>query len=280
MAVPSGTIIVADPESFGGAGGLIAVHPVTGEQQTITQGGLLVEPVGLTVAADGTIFVADQEAFGGGGIVAVNPNSGQQTKISASAVFTRPMGLTMANDGRLVVSYLNQGDGVGKIMLVNPVNAEHHAVAPSTQWITPADVAINPSGSIVVADADIQGFQSKLRTVLPNGLVQDIVDEPIGLGVIYVGLAPKGVDMVVVSNGNGSNNQHVFQFMMGTPESFRVSSNGLLKSTFGVVVEPSGLVVVADRVSGIIRLDSDADTQAVVSAGGSLESPIAVALAR
>lgn len=280
MAVSSGSIVVADPDAFGGAGGLIAVHPGTGQQQTITQGGMLAEPSGLAVGADGTIFVADVEAFGGGGIIAVDPDDGQQRKISASSVFTRPFGLAMSADGRLIVTYLNQGDGVGKVMLVNPANAEHHAVAPTVQFITPADVVVDGFGDIVVADADIQGFNSRIRRVLDDGTVQDIVDEPGNIGVIYVGLAVKGRDLIVVSNGNGSANKRVFQFEQGTPESFLVSADGLLKNPFGAVVEPSGQVVVADRVNGIVRLDSVNQTQTLVASGGSLQSPIAVALAR
>lgn len=280
MAVPSGFIIVADPDAFGGAGGIIAVHPGTGAQQTITQGGMLSDPEGLAVGADGTIFVADLQAFGSGGIIAVDPDDGHQTKISASTVFTRPFGLAMALDGQLVVTYLNAGEGAGKVMLVNPADGAHHAVAPTVQWITPADVVVDGFGDIVVADADIAGFDSRLRRVLDDGTTQDIRDEPIGKGVIYVGLAPKGMDLVVVSHGNGPDNQRVFQFEKGTPESFLVSENGALKSLGGVVVENSGLVVVADQVTGIVRLDPFNHTQQVVASGGSLVHPIAVALAR
>jgi hypothetical protein len=186
----------------------------------------------------------------------------------------------MALDGQLIVAYLNAGEGAGKVMLVNPADGVHHGVAPTVKWITPADVVVDGFGDIVVADADIAGFDSRLRRVLDDGTTQDIRDEPIGKGVIYVGLAPKGQDLVVVSHGNGPNNQRVFQFEKGTTESFLVSENGVLKSLGGVVVESSGLVVVADQVSGIVRLDPVSNTQQVVASGGSLVHPIAVALAR
>ena len=280
MPVSSGDIIVADPDAFGGAGGLIAVHPGTGRQETLTRGGMLADPSGLTVGPDGTIFVADLQAFGGGGIIAVDPRDGHQTKISASTVFSRPLGLTVARDGQLVVTYLNAGEGLGKVMLVNPANAEHHAVAPNVQFMNPSDVVVDGFGDIVVADADITGFDSRLRRVRADGTVQDIRDEPSNTGVIYVALAVKGDDLVVVSNGNGPNNQRVFQFVAGTPESFLVSENGLLQGPFGVAVEASGQVVVADRHSGIIRLDPVNHTQTLVASGGSLVNPFDVAVAR
>src|SRR5436190_11230892 len=181
MAVPSGFIIVADPDAFGGAGGIIAVNPGTGAQRTISQGGMLDEPDGLAVGADGTIFVADRTAFGGGGIVAVDPDNGHQTKVSASTVFSHPFGLAVAPDGQLIVTYLNAGEGAGKVMLVNPADGVHHAVAPTVVWITPADVVVDGFGDIVVADADIAGFDSRLRRVLAGGSTQDIRDEPKGV---------------------------------------------------------------------------------------------------
>lgn len=277
MAVPSGSIIVADPDAFGGLGGVIAVHPGTGAQQTITQGGMLSDPSGLAVGTDGTIYVADLSAFGTGAIVAVDPANGHQTKISASTILTRPFGLAAAPDGRLIVTYLNAGEGAGKVMLVNPADAAHHGVAPTVSWSTPADVVVDGFGDIVVADADIAGFDSRLRRVRADGTTQDIRDEPMGVGAIYVGLAPKGQDLIVLSHGNGPNNQRVFMFEMGTPWSDSLYANGLLKSLGGVVVEPSGAIVVADQASGIVRLDHD--TQQLVSSGGSLVHPIAVALA-
>jgi DNA-binding beta-propeller fold protein YncE len=278
MAVPSGSIIVADPDAFGGAGGILAVHPATGAQQVITQGGMLADPAGLAIAADGTIFVADLQAFGSGGIVAVDPTSGQQRKVSASTVFTRPMGLAVAPDGRLVVAYLNEGDGVGKIMLVNPTNAEHHATAPTTQFITPADVVVDATGAILVADADVQGFNSRLRRIDANGVVMDLVtDQP--AGAMYVGIAVTGNDLVVVSNGNGEF-KFVLRFVAGNPTPVTISANGLMENPFGVVLESSGKIVVADRFSGVLRIDPATGAQTVLAADGSIESPIAVALAR
>ena len=277
MAVPFGHIVVADREAFGGSGGLIAVNPGTGQQQTVAQGGMLKDPAGLAVAADGTIFVADLEAFGSGGIIAVDPDNGQQSQISASTVLTRPMGLAIAADGQLVVAYLNAGDGAGKIMRVNPANAEHHAVAPTTPLVTPADVVVESSGTILVADADIQGFDSRLRRVHADGSVVDIAKDKPG-GAIYVGIALSGNDCIVVSAGHG-NFKHLVRFRPGAEHQV-FSSNGLLKSPFGVLVEPSGQIVVADASSGVVRVDPGNGAQTLLAADGSLEHPIAVALAR
>jgi sugar lactone lactonase YvrE len=61
MALSPGTIVVADPDAFGGAGGLIAVDPNTQVQTTLAQGGMFVQPNYVAFAADGRILVSDFE---------------------------------------------------------------------------------------------------------------------------------------------------------------------------------------------------------------------------
>jgi DNA-binding beta-propeller fold protein YncE len=59
-----------------------------------------------------------------------------------------------------------------------------------------------------------------------------------------------------------------------------VSEGGKLVNPVGVAVEPAGTVVVADRVSGIVRIDPSTGAQTVVATGGSLSGPIGVAVRR
>ena len=45
-----------------------------------------------------------------------------------------------------------------------------------------------------------------------------------------------------------------------------------------IVDEPTGIAVVADQVSGIVRIDLTHQTQSLLASGGALKSPIAVAV--
>ena len=49
------------------------------------------------------------------------------------------------------------GEGAGKVMRVNPVDGLFHAVAPTAEFLNPADVTIDQSGNVWVADFDISG---------------------------------------------------------------------------------------------------------------------------
>jgi outer membrane protein assembly factor BamB len=120
MALPPGTIVVANP---GPHIGLFAVDPATGQQTTLAQGDLLVEPVNVVVMTDGRLLVADHAAFGTGGLIAVDPATGQQTKASSSELFLKPYGLALAADGQVVVVYVDRPHPFpAAVMRVNPAN--------------------------------------------------------------------------------------------------------------------------------------------------------------
>jgi streptogramin lyase len=254
---------------------LVAVHPQTGVQETISEGGLFVDPTGLVIAADGTIFVSDIAAFGRGGVIAVDPQTGQQRKVSASTEFTRPMGLAMAPDGQVLVAYLDQS----KLMRVNPANGEHHAVAPLTRFFSPDALAVDAAGGIFVAEVDIMGFLSAIRHIDAAGTVTDLAtNAPPGAVYFGIALAPNG-DLFAISNGLGPNNQRVARFRPPDPVPHEVSTNGLMLGIFGVDVDAAGSVLVTDAKHGLLRIDPADGTQTVVTSGGSLVRPFGVAVA-
>ena len=130
MALPPGTIVVANPGFDGQNIGLFAVNPANGQVTPLAQGGMFVVPWNVVFLADGRLLVADATAFGTGGLIAVDPDSGQQTKVSSSSLFLQPYGLALAADGQVVVTYTDRpGQARGVVMRVNPANGEHRAVS-------------------------------------------------------------------------------------------------------------------------------------------------------
>ena len=61
-----------------GTDAVIRIDPITGSGTTVTSGGMLVAPRAIAVAANGDIFIADEDAFAGatGGVIRVDPMTG------------------------------------------------------------------------------------------------------------------------------------------------------------------------------------------------------------
>jgi hypothetical protein len=57
------------------------------------------------------------------------------------------------------------GEGAGKVMRVNSVDGPFHAVALTAEFLNPADVTIDQSGNVWVADFDISGGDSRLHRI-------------------------------------------------------------------------------------------------------------------
>ena len=105
---PNGDIFVADQNAFNVGGSVIRVNPVSGARTLVSDntmpagGPSFADPVGITMAANGDILVADEEAFGGsGGVIRVNPVSGARTAVSENTAppggpsFVDPLGIAI-----------------------------------------------------------------------------------------------------------------------------------------------------------------------------------------
>jgi Ca2+-binding RTX toxin-like protein len=107
---PSGRILVADYDAFGGTGGVISVDPATGKETKVSANDmavnsgsqLFVDPNSIAISSTGQILISDRGAFGGtGGVISVDPATGKETKVSAndqavnasSQLFDHPTGL-------------------------------------------------------------------------------------------------------------------------------------------------------------------------------------------
>lgn len=270
--------MIADPDAFGGAGGLIAVDPQSGEQSVVSSGGHFVEPTGLAMADDGTIFVADLGAFGGGGgLIAVESTTGVQRILAdPSPVFSRPMGIAVAPNHDVLVAYLDQS----QIVRVDPGVGSHQLIAGATEFFTPSDLTLDPEGRIVVAEADIQGFVSAIRRVEADGSVTQLtVNEPPGAIYFGVTFGPNG-SLFAISNGNGPNNQRLARFALPGHQAFEVSANDKMRAVFGVAAEASGSIIVTDGINGVLRVDTSNGAQSVVASGGHLVRPFGVVVVR
>jgi Ca2+-binding RTX toxin-like protein len=167
--LPSGTVLVGDSGAFKG---VIGIDPATGKQsefssnlQSVNSGSAFYEiPVDILRTPDGSLTVADQNAFGDGGLVGVDPVTGKQSEVSSntapvnavSGYFSDPFQLALGTDGRIVVADPSAfggacTEGCGGLIAVDRDSGSQQMLSSNTQ---PANAATlpyeNPLGVAVV----------------------------------------------------------------------------------------------------------------------------------
>src|SRR3954454_11780380 len=155
-----GNIVVADPGTFGGGGGVIRVNPVTGvrtavsENMVPTGAPMFADPIGLMVAANRNILVAEQSGFGGfGGVIRVTPVTGARTTLSANGAppggpaFGSAFAVAPAANGDVLLAGSTTSSPAGAIVRINPVTgartrvSENSAPAGAPAFAFPTGIA-------------------------------------------------------------------------------------------------------------------------------------------
>ena len=194
----SANILVVDLDAFGGGGGVIRVDPLTGARTTVSEnaspagGPAFVEPLAITIAANGDILVADQQAFAdtGGGVIRVDPVTGARTTVSENASpaggpsFVDPFGITLAANGDILVADQNfGGPGNGGVIRVDPVTgartlvSENNSPTGGPSFDAPFGIDTASNGDILVADAGAFGGGGGVIRVNPVTGVRTTVSE-------------------------------------------------------------------------------------------------------
>lgn len=83
----STAVLVVDTKALG-SGALLRIDPVSGQQSTVSSGDLFDAPIGIAIAADGTVLVADlgPEGPDPGCVLRVDPASGVQERVSSGGM--------------------------------------------------------------------------------------------------------------------------------------------------------------------------------------------------
>ena len=145
------------------------------------------QPLGLAIAPDGTVFVADSgnhlirviATNGNVSVLAGNPETfGSTDGTSTNAFFNNPVGLALASDGSLLVSDANNFT-LRKITptgVVTPIAGaagqagSADGLAASARFGKPAELALAPNGTLYIADA----AHHTIRRLTPDGRVSTI----------------------------------------------------------------------------------------------------------
>ena len=145
------------------------------------------QPLGLTVASDGSVFVADSgnhliriiATNGTVSVLAGNPETfGSADGTGTNAFFNSPVGLALAADGSLFVSDANnftlrKVTAAGVVTTIAGAAGQDGATdgpAASARFGKPAELALAPNGTLYIADA----AHHTIRRLTPDGVVSTI----------------------------------------------------------------------------------------------------------
>ncbi len=173
---PSGSIVVADADAFGGPGGLIRVNSTTGARTTISSNSTpsgsvsFEEPTSVTRDGAGNLIVADRDAYrGSGAVIRVNPTTGVRTVISRNEApsggpsFADPTDVTLEANGNILVADSGAFGGTGGVIRVNPttgvrtVLSRNGSPAGGPAFANPVSLVVDSTGTAFVSDMSAFG---------------------------------------------------------------------------------------------------------------------------
>jgi hypothetical protein len=119
----NGGIVVIEQSLTGGTQGggqVVRINPKTGARKVVSSGGSFASATGVAVEGDGSILVADANAFGGGGgVIRVHPKTGAQSTVSSHGSFMSPLGIALVADGSILIAD-SDAFGTGGVIRVHP----------------------------------------------------------------------------------------------------------------------------------------------------------------
>jgi sugar lactone lactonase YvrE len=179
-----GSILVPD-----GTNGLIRVHPVTGVASVLSTGTPFVYPRGVTVAPDGTIYVADLSGFMGqpSRVIRVHPDTGAATLVATNHLLILPTGIVVDRQGMLVVADAGGYAGAfDSVLRINPNGGSQTAVCTNGLLSTPMGLALGSDGTIFVANLQGQSIVkidpvTGAQSIFASG---GLLGMPLGLAIV------------------------------------------------------------------------------------------------
>jgi sugar lactone lactonase YvrE len=257
---------------------VIRVDPVSGEQTTISSGGLLGNPNGVAVDDFGIVYVIDT----GGKIVRVDPAAydagdpdANQELVAQGGLLTTPQDGDFDADGTLLVA----AQAGSKLVRVDPSafnaldpDANQTLVTSGDLLSSPKDVAVDRA----TGNAYVTSFSTdRVIRVAPNGTqtiaaLGALLESPTGIareadGHLVVRGDPNGIVRIDPDAYTGAD--------PGANQEY-VSVGGLLVLINDVAVEASGDVVATDGFGySVSRIDPDAYSPADPDGNQTLVSP-------
>ena len=278
----AGDALVADLAAFGGNGGILRVSSGGAAQTKLSGEGAFVDPSGVALGSDGTLYVADFNGFGGGSgeVIRVDPITGAQRTLASGGNLVDPWSVAVQPDGQLLVADPNAFGGGGGVIRVDPNTGAQTPVSSGGVFVDPIGIAVAGDGSVYVVDQNAFGGGGGVIRVDPNTGAQTTLAST-GM-VDPIGIAVTGNDLLVADQ-NPFSTARVIRLDRNSGVQTVLSAGGSLNSPRGISLAPSGSIVVADQNAfggpgGLISIDPSSGTQTPIATGGSFSDPAGLAI--
>jgi sugar lactone lactonase YvrE len=142
----NGDVLIANGEA------IVRVNPVTGETRIVTSGGASFHPLGVTVSAEGDLFVLNRASPSE--ILRVHPIHGTRKVVSRGGLLRDPRAI-VAKDNFIYVTDVaaDNGDfGLGRVIRVDARTGAQSIVSEGGFLVGPVGIALEDDGQIVVGD--------------------------------------------------------------------------------------------------------------------------------
>ena len=264
-AVPAYVLDAGVPEVY-------RVDTTTGARTVVRSGtNRLTTPTGIALEADGDILVSDT-GTSGGSVVRIDGTTGVHTVLSADTGFGDPSGVAVEPDGDILVTDSGAGGLLGLPLFTSgaihrlaPGSGMATTLASDGSLVDPVGIAVDSSGSAVVADTGVDGVLSvasggSQSTVTQNGPLSNPQDVAVHPGGDL--LVASATTVVRIAGGAAT------AITSGTP----------LQAPSGIELESPASALVTDRTSGTIVRVALADGEQTVVPGAAFSQPVGIAL--
>jgi sugar lactone lactonase YvrE len=247
---------------------IVLLNVANGDVGILSSGGLLGQPAFLTTEPGGTILVADQSQ----GVLRIDPATGAQSIVVSNSLVPGAVGVAREADGHIIVSALGTG-------LVSRFTSGGVFVTnfPAGMLAFPAGVAIAPDGQIFVTDPGA-AFGSPPNAIMqldPVTLGQTVLATN-GLLTSPVGIAWEPSGSLIVAEAFYNTLTRVT--VPGGAQTLLTGETNL-NHPFGVAVDVSGNIYVANGDGSVTQVNPVTGAQMVVVPPGSIGSPFGIAVA-
>jgi hypothetical protein len=209
---PEGALFVTDlgPKGDETADGrVLRLDPATGASTVIASGGLLVNPLGIAVGEDGTIYVTNSDGKGKGQVIAIDPTTHAQRLLTppSSSLLVAPWGIAFLPNGELVVADESYNHAFrGALVRIDPTTGTEtarlleHLNGPIENATA---VAVDGAGEVLVSERNSGQIDRVNLTTGAAAQVGQSVTSPIGLAT-EPGIGPT---TTVLSGPSGTTNR-------------------------------------------------------------------------
>ena len=233
---------------------VLRVDGATGQVSPLATGGMLVQPCGIAVGPDETIYVTDTGCLA---VMAIDPSTGEATMLSSGGLLGVPFGMAINDQGEIFVA--NSQAIVG----IDPATGTQRTVSSGGAFRAPVGVAVAPSGELYVADAT--GLVIRVDPVSGD---QMIVSSGQNL-ITPLGIIVQDQKTIYVSDSGAHAIIHVDP---RTGAQKVISAQGSLATPFGLALFGKHELVVGDPdafdlAGGIIHIDLHSGAQSPMMTG-------------